>query len=65
MKEGRIKQLDPMLARLIELHDEHLIEPYVLFAMADQGIAEDYTAYRKTNRNRLRTYLLDYVSATQ
>ena len=65
MKEGRIKQLDPMLARLIELHDEQLIESYVLFAMADQGIAEDYAAYRKTNRDRLRTYLLDYFSATQ
>jgi len=54
-----------MLARLIKLHDEQLIESYVLFAMADQGIAEDYAAYRKTNRDRLRTYLLNYVSATQ
>ena len=65
MKDGKIKQLDPMIERLVKLHDEGLIEPYVPFARVDQGIAEDYLAYRKTNRDKLRRYLLEYVSASR
>jgi hypothetical protein len=63
VKEGKVKQLDPMLERLVKLHDEGLIEAFVLFARADQGIAEDYPAYRKGNRDKLQRYLLEYVSA--
>lgn len=63
VKDGKIKQLDPMLERLVKLHDEGLIEAFVLFARADQGIAEDYPEYRKANRHKLRRYLLEYVSA--
>jgi hypothetical protein len=63
LKDGKIKQLDPMLERLVRLHDEGLIEAYVLFARANQGIAEDYPAYRKANRDKLRRYVLEYVSA--
>ena len=63
LKDGKIKQLDPMLERVVKLHDEGLIEAYVLFARVDEGIAEDYPAYRKANRDKLRRYLLEYVSA--
>jgi tetratricopeptide (TPR) repeat protein len=63
LKEGKITQLDPMLERLVMLHDKGLIEAYVLFARANQGIAMDYPAYRKANRDKLRRYLLEYVSA--
>jgi tetratricopeptide (TPR) repeat protein len=63
LKDGKIKQLDPMLERLVKLHDEGLLEAYVLFARVDQGIAEDYRAYRKANRDKLRRYLLAYVAA--
>ena len=63
LKEGKIKQIDPMLERLVKLHDEGLIEAYVLFARPNQGISMDYAAYRKANRDRLRRYLLEYVSA--
>ena len=62
-KDGKIKQLDPMLEQLVKLHAEGLIEAYVLFARANQGIAEDYPAYRKTNRDKLRRYLLEHFSA--
>ncbi|MFN2511901.1 MAG: tetratricopeptide repeat protein [Pyrinomonadaceae bacterium] len=65
LKEGKIKQLDPMLERLVTLHDKGLIEAYVLFARANQGIAMDYPAYRKANRDKLPRYLLEYVSANQ
>ena len=64
-KDGKIKQLDPMLERLVKLHDEGLIEAYVLFARVDDGIAADYPAYRKANRDKLRRYLLQYVAADQ
>lgn len=62
-KEKKIKTLDPSLARLVKLHDEGLLEAYILFARVDQGIAQDYAEYRKTNRDKLRRYLLEYVTA--
>ena len=62
LKEQKdIKQLEPSLARLVKLNDAGLIEPYILFARADQGIARDYPEYRRVNRDKLRRYLLDYV----
>ncbi|MGH9968340.1 MAG: tetratricopeptide repeat protein [Pyrinomonadaceae bacterium] len=63
MKEGKIKQIDPMIERLVKLHDEGLVEAFVLFARANQGIARDYGEYRKMNREKLRRYLLEYVSS--
>lgn len=62
-KEKKIKTLDPSLARLVKLHDEGLLEAYILFARADDGIAQDYADYRKTNRDKLRRYLMEYVTA--
>ncbi|HZG51063.1 MAG TPA: tetratricopeptide repeat protein [Pyrinomonadaceae bacterium] len=62
-KERKIKTLDPSLARLVKLHDEGLLEAYILFARIDQGIAQDYAEYRKTNRDKLRRYLMEYVTA--
>lgn len=61
-KDKKIKTLDASLARLVKLHDEGLIEAYILFARADQGIAQDYAEYRKTNRDKLRRYLSEYVA---
>ncbi len=60
-KEGKIKRLDPALATLLKLNDEGLLEAYILFARADEGIAQDYDAYRKANRDKLRRYLMNYV----
>ena len=57
------KELTPTLANLIELNKAGLLEAYVLLAHADEGIAQDYAAYRKANRDKLRRYLLDYVSS--
>ena len=62
-KAGKIKTLDANLARLVRLHDEGLLEAYVLLARPDEGIAEDYAAYRKANRDKLRRYLVEYVTA--
>jgi tetratricopeptide (TPR) repeat protein len=57
----QIKQLEPSLARLVKLADAGLVEPFVLFARADQGIAQDFADYRKANRDKLGRYLLEYV----
>jgi tetratricopeptide (TPR) repeat protein len=63
-KGGKVKQLDANLARLVRLHDEGLLEAYVLLARPDEGIAQDYAAYRKSNRDKLRRYLVEYVTAS-
>lgn len=62
-KDNKIKTLNPSLARLVKLHDEGLLEAYILYARVDQGIAQDYLEYRKTNRDKLRRYLMEYVTA--
>lgn len=57
------QQLSPTLVNVIELNKAGLLEAYVLIALADEGIAQDYAAYRKANRDKLRRYLLEYVSS--
>jgi tetratricopeptide (TPR) repeat protein len=63
LEKKKIKKdkLDPGLAKLLELEEKGLLEAYVLFARADEGIARDYVAYRETNRAALRRYLDEYV----
>jgi tetratricopeptide (TPR) repeat protein len=62
-QDKKIKTLDASLARLVKLHDEGLLEAYILFARVDEGISQDYFEYRKTNRDKLRRYLSEYVTA--
>ncbi len=65
LKEGKLKEisLDVSIANLLKLHREGLIEAYVLLAMPDAGIAHDYAEYRKNNRDKLRRYLNEFVTA--
>ena len=65
LKEGKLKEssLDMSIANLLKLHREGLIEAYVLLAMADEGIILDYVGYRKNNRDKLRRYMNEYVTA--
>ncbi|HYM00628.1 MAG TPA: tetratricopeptide repeat protein [Blastocatellia bacterium] len=60
-KEKTIKSLSPSLATLIKLKEAGLVEPYVLLARPDSGIAADYPAYLKANRDKLRRYVLEFV----
>lgn len=62
-KEKKITKLDSSLATLVKLSDEGLLEPFILFALADEGIANDYWDYRKNNRDKLKRYLIEYVTA--
>ena len=59
------KELPPSLANIIELDKAGLLEAYVLFALADEGISHDYADYRKSNRDKLRRYLTDYVASSK
>ena len=45
----KVKSLAPDLQILLKLDAQKLIEPYVLFHMADEEVAQDYGKYRETN----------------
>jgi len=55
------KKLSPSLTRLKKLDEEGLLESYILIARPDDGIAQDYPAYLKQNRDKLRRYMVQYV----
>jgi tetratricopeptide (TPR) repeat protein len=46
---------------LQKLDSEGLLEAFILLGRPDDGIAEDYQAYRKDNRAKLKKYVLNYV----
>ena len=49
------------LVLLLKLHQAGVLEAYVLFRLADEGIAKDYSAYRAGNRNKLEEYIDKFV----
>jgi tetratricopeptide (TPR) repeat protein len=55
------KKLSPSLQRLKKLDEEGLLESYILLARPDDGITQDYPAYLKQNRDKLRRYMMQYV----
>jgi tetratricopeptide (TPR) repeat protein len=59
LQSGKIKVLEPQLDSLVQLNGLGLIEPYVLFAHPDDGIAKDYVEYRKASRDKLKRYWLE------
>lgn len=52
---------DPNLLLLLRLYQAKMLEPYVLLNAADEGIAQDYAAYREKNRQKLEQYLSEFV----
>ena len=61
MKDKTITQLESSLALLLKLNDAGLLEAYILLAQPDKGIVRDYPEYRRTNREKLRRYVTEYV----
>lgn len=55
------KSIDPSLVALAKLDKEGLLEPYILFAKVDAGIAKDFKAYRKDHVDKLREYVTKYL----
>jgi tetratricopeptide (TPR) repeat protein len=52
---------DASLQILMKLDQEGLLEAFILLALPDEGIAQDFAAYRKSNTENLRRYVKDYV----
>ncbi len=61
LKTGKIKKLDPSLSSLLKLYEDGLLEAYILIAKADEGIAQDYVAYRAAHRDHIRRYIAEWV----
>ncbi len=55
------KNIDPALQTLQKLEKEGLLEPFILLALPDAGIAQDFPDYRRANLEKLRRYVKDYV----
>jgi len=63
VKNQKIKQgkLDESLRNLVELNDAGMLDCWILINGADDGIAQDYDAYRSAHRQLLRDYLERFV----
>jgi tetratricopeptide (TPR) repeat protein len=63
VKEQKIpdSKLDATLKSLIALDKDGMLECWILLNGADQGIAQDYVAYRATHRPLLHAYIEKYV----
>jgi len=60
-KEVKSNKLDESLRNLIELNNAGMLDCWILINGADQGIAQDYDAYRKQHRQLLHDYLDRFV----
>lgn len=59
--EKKRQALDPSLQALIKVQEAGFLEPFVLLNRADSEIAQDYETYRRTNREKIRRYLDEFV----
>ena len=60
-KKVAVDSLDESLRNLVELSDAGMLDCWILINGADQGIAQDYDAYRKEHRQLLHDYLERFV----
>ena len=60
-KDVKPENVDPSLKAIRKLDKEGLLEAFILLAMPDQGIAQDFKAYRSTHTENLRRYVKQYV----
>jgi tetratricopeptide (TPR) repeat protein len=58
VKKGK---LDESLRNLVELSNAGMLDCWILINAADEGIAQDYDAYRKQHRQLLHDYLSRFV----
>ena len=52
---------DASIRNLVRLNQAGMLEPYVLINAADDGIAKDYDAFRKTHRELVHDYIAQQV----
>ncbi len=53
----------PALRDLVRLSQDGMLEPYVLLNGVDQGIAQDYPAYREGHREQIAAFIDKYLVA--
>lgn len=51
---------EPRTRFIGDLDAAGMLEPFILFARADEGIAEDFPGYRAGNAQQLRLFLLEW-----
>ena len=63
IKNQEVKQgdLDESLRNVVELNNAGMLDCWILINGADNGIAQDYDAYRKQHRQLLHDYLSRFV----
>jgi tetratricopeptide (TPR) repeat protein len=63
LKERKVNldNLDESLRNLVELSNAGMLDCWILINGADQGIAQDYDAYRQQHRQLLHDYLSRFV----
>ena len=63
LAQGTMKlgDVDSSIRIFMDLDIAGLLEPYVLFGLADEGIAKDYEAYRAGHREALKIYLAGWA----
>ena len=63
LKEKKVapEKLDESLRNLVELSDAGMLDCWILINAADQGIAQDYDAYRNQHRQLLHDYIERFV----
>ncbi len=62
-RELKVKpeEMDESLRNLVELYDAGMLDCWILISGADNGIAQDYDAYRKDHRQLLHDYMDRFV----
>jgi hypothetical protein len=60
-QEVKKGQLDESLRNVVDLNDAGMLDCWILINGADNGIAQDYEAYRKLHRQLLHDYLARFV----
>lgn len=63
IKEKKLKpeKLDESLRNLVTLYDAGMLDCWILISAPDQGIAQDYAAYRNDHRQLLHDYIVRFV----
>ena len=61
LKSGKVQSLSPSLVALVKLNGAGLLESYIFFARADEGIVRDYSDYRRANHDKLQRYWTEFV----
>jgi hypothetical protein len=61
----KAKTLSPDIALIEKMDKDGVLEAYVYMARPDQDIARDYLSYLRSNRDKLRSYVVNYVIGTK